>query len=378
MRIAFVSDSVYPWNFGGLETLERAEADALAKEHELHFFSLRWPGMKGKFEKDGIVYHTFHEIDRKRFYRHNRRSIREAVFFAFGLIRIFRYKFDVVHSNEFPILQLPLLKFYCMLTGCKLLVDAHEVWDLDYWTTYLGGTMGWFANAYANWALTMADHYIANASDTGRKLEELGVPAGRITVYAPTIDDMMMSSVKATRKTREIVFAGRLIKEKGLDRWLNVVAKTVKITRAKGVIIGDGPEVPRIKAQISRMKLQGKVELRGFYSGANKSALFRRIKEAGLFLHMSEREGLSTVALESIALGTPVLLPSYTPIPEDVKRMCIVADERVLPETAAKILNGRKQDYIPNREGMKEFYTSNLLSIYREIFRKVGARRKRE
>jgi glycosyltransferase involved in cell wall biosynthesis len=188
----------------------------------------------------------------------------------------------------------------------------------------------------------------------------------------------MMSSVRATRKTREIVFAGRLIKEKRLDRWLNVVARTVKITRAKGVIIGDGPEVARIKAQIRRMKLEGKVELRGFYSGANKSALFKRIKEAGLFLHMSEREGLSTVALESIALGTPVLLPSYTPIPDDVKRMCIVADERVLPETAAKMLNGKKQDYIPNREGMKEFYTSNLLSIYREIFRKVGARRKRE
>ena len=35
MRIAFVSDSVYPLELRGLETLERAEADELAKRHEL-------------------------------------------------------------------------------------------------------------------------------------------------------------------------------------------------------------------------------------------------------------------------------------------------------------------------------------------------------
>jgi glycosyltransferase involved in cell wall biosynthesis len=376
MRIAFVSDSVYPWNFGGLETLERAEADALAKEHELHFFSMRWPGMKAEFEKDGIVYHTFHEIDRKRFYRHGRRSIREAVFFTVGLMRIFRYRFDVVHSNEFPILQIPLLKVYCALTGCKLLVDVHEVWDSSYWTTYLGRVKGGIANSYANWALTMADHYIANASTTGQRLERLGVPEERITVFAPTIDDETISRIRASKKTREIIFAGRLIKEKRLDRWLKVVAKTMRLTKARGVIIGDGPEVRRIRSQIRRMKLQRSVEMRGFYSGANKTALFKRIKAAGLFLHMSEREGLSTVALESIALGTPVLLPSYTPIPDDVKDMCIVADEKALPETAARILDGRKEDYMPNREWVKKFYTSNVLSIYRQIFRKVDARRK--
>ncbi len=374
MRIAFVSDSVYPWNVGGLETIEKAEAEGLSSEHELHYFSLRWPGMKDDFTRGRIRYHTFHDINHGKFYRHGRRSIREAVVFAVGMLRIFRYRFDVIHSNEFPILQLPVLRLYCALTGCKLIVYVHEVWDMAYWTTYLGGGMGRLADIYANWALGMADHYMANSDVTAERLEKLRIARSRITIFAPTIDDAKMGQIKEAKKTREIIYAGRLIKEKRLDRWIDVVGKTAKLTKTKGVIVGEGPERKEIEALIRRMKLEKVISVRGFYSSANKSALFRRIKEAGLFLHMSEREGLSTVALECIALGTPVLLPSYTPIPKDVKDMCMVADEKDLPRVAAKILNGRKADYIPNRNLISRFYTSKVAQVYREIFRKIGAR----
>ena len=314
MRIAFVSDSVYPWNFGGLETLERVEADELAREHELHFFSLRWPGMRKEFMKGGIRYHTFHDINIGKFYRHGRRSIREALMFSAGLLRIFRYRFDVIQSNEFPILQLPVLKLYCTLTGCRLIVDVHEVWDLGYWTTYLGRVKGYFANAYANWALGMADHYIANSSETAQKLGTLGVRKARITVFAPTIDDAKMASIKEAAKTREIIFAGRLIKEKRLDRWLDVLKRTMKITKAKGVIIGDGPDRKRIESLVRRMKLQRSVEVRGFYS--DKAAVFRRIKRAGLFLHMSEREGLSTGGAGEHSARDAGPAPKLQPDPE--------------------------------------------------------------
>ncbi|MDE1865145.1 MAG: glycosyltransferase [Candidatus Micrarchaeota archaeon] len=375
MRIAFVSDSVYPWNVGGLETIERAEAEALSKEHELHYFSLRWPGMRSEFTKGGISYHSFHDVDRSRFYRHGRRSIREAIVFTVGMFRIFRYRFDVIHSNEFPILQLPVLKLYCILTGCKLIVYVHEVWDSKYWTTYLGGFMGHLANAYANLALRMADHYVANSDLTAERLGGLGIKGRRVTIFAPTIDDATIASVKAGKGRKEIIFAGRLIKEKRLDKWLDVFSKTARQTSASGVIVGEGPDRRRIESLIRRMKLQKKVEVRDFYSEGRKAELFRRIKEAGLLLHMSEREGLAVVALESIALGTPVLLPSYTPIPNDVKEMCIVVDEENLPSTAAKILRGRKEDYLPNRSNIRRFYTSNIRAVYRGIFRSLGIER---
>jgi glycosyltransferase involved in cell wall biosynthesis len=370
VRIAFVSDSVSPWNFGGLETLEHAEADELAKRHELHFFSLRWPGMKPEFRKGRITYHTFHDIDHRKFYRHGRRSIREALVFTVGMLRIFGYRFDVIQSNQFPILQLPVLKLYCLLTGCKLILNVHEVWDLGYWTTYLGGVMGRLANIYASWALRMGDYYISNSSTTERGLLGLGVKRDRISVFAPTIDHRRLEAIKGFRQRKEVIFAGRLIKEKRLDKWLEVFGRIAKGARAKGVIIGDGPERKRIESLVRKMGLGKQVEVRGFYS--DHRMVFKRIKEAGLFLHMSEREGLSTVALESIALGTPVLLPSYTPIPKDVKDMCVVVPEARLPGMAAKILRGPKKDYIMNSDRIERFYTSSTPSVYGEIFKRIG------
>src|SRR5271157_339636 len=119
LRIAFVSDAVYPGHFGGLEVLEHAEAKELAKVHEVHFFSMQWPGMRRTFKQEGITYHASHRVTQEKFYRHGRRSIREALVFSFSMFRIFRYRFDVIISNEFPVLQIPILKLYCMLTGCR-------------------------------------------------------------------------------------------------------------------------------------------------------------------------------------------------------------------------------------------------------------------
>ena len=158
MRIAFVSDAVYPWNVGGLETLESTEAKELAKRHVVHFFSLRWPGMGKDFRKDNIMYHTLHSITTEKFYRHRRRSIREAIIYTIGLARIFFYSFDYMQANEFPILHIPILKLYCRMTGCRLILDMHEIWDREYWTSYLGGISGALASAFASWAIRVQMH----------------------------------------------------------------------------------------------------------------------------------------------------------------------------------------------------------------------------
>jgi glycosyltransferase involved in cell wall biosynthesis len=369
MKIAFVSDAAYPWNVGGLETLEKVEAVSLAKEHELHFFSFKWSGMKREFTNDGIHYHTFHEINNEKFYRHGRRSIREAVVFAVGILRIFKYRFDVIQTNEFPILHVLPLKVYCLLTRCKLIIDMHEVWDRSYWTTYLGPVIGPFANAYASWVIKMADSYIANSSTTAGKLERMGIKKEKINTFSPVIDDGEMRKVGKIAQKKQIIFAGRLIKEKRLDKWLKIMKRIAQEHRVKGVIIGEGPEENSIKKQIKALSLQKIVELRSFYK--DKRDLYRRIKESSLLLQMSEREGLSLIALESIALGTPVLLPTYSPIPEDVRSMCIVEDESKICKTALRMLDGPKYRYINDIENINRFYISRLGVFYKEIFSKL-------
>ena len=329
MKIAFISDAVYPWNVGGLETLESTEAQELAKTHEVHFFSLKWPGMKKDFRQNNISYHTLHDITPERFYRHGRRSIRESLWYSFGLFRIFFYRFDYIQSNEFPILQIPMLKIYCKLYNCKLILDIHEIWAKEYWTDYLGGGIsGNLANAYASFLLRMADAYIANSTATANSLEKLGIGKEKIFTFSPVLNDRELDSIKSVKPSKTVIYAGRLIKEKRLDKWLKVVKSASKNVKGmKAIIIGQGPELNRITKIIKQLKLSKIVELRDFYRTSKKDELYKRIKESKVLLQMSEREGLSIIVLESLGLGTPVLLPDYSPIPREVKDMCVVKDE---------------------------------------------------
>jgi len=374
MKIGFVSDGVCPWNVGGIETIEYTEAASLAKAHEVHFFSLRWPGMKRDFIYKGIHYHAYHKTHRSKFYRHRRRSIREAIAFSLSIFNIFGYRFDVIEVNLFPVLHVPILKLYCKLTGCKLILDVAEVWDKDYWVRYLGAFAGNAAYIYATLFLKSADFYIANTSDTAERLIKKGVNKDVVGVFSPIIDDKRLKRINSIKKKRQIIFSGRLIKEKRIDKFIGVVKKVKgHVSGMNAKIIGSGPERAKIVRQIRRDGLADTVTLAPFYSEKKKNALYRDIKSSSVFLHMSEREGLGIITLESLALGTPVVLPSYSPIPNDIKEMCVVANERLLPSRIKNILNSKNPSaFIKNEETLRRFYISNVKNFYSKIFRDLG------
>lgn len=375
MRIAFVSDAAYPWSVGGLEAVEGTEAVALAQRHDLHFFSLRWPGMKPNFVYKNVHYHTFHDIRHDRFYRHGRRSIREAGLFTLYTLTLFRYRFDVIQVNQFPYFQIPIVKAYCILTGCKMVIDVVEVWDRSYWVKYLASKNGGrLASWFSGWALRMADAYIANSSTTAENLAMLGIDGDKVNVFSPVVDDITIRSIKQGKRSNTIIFSGRLIKEKRFDKWLNVVKEVSKrIPSLKAVLIGEGPESENIKKMIVNYGLGKTVEFRKFYPESKIKELYSEIRSAGLLLNMSEREGLSIIGLQSLALGTPVVLPDYSPIPNEVKEMCVVEGERDIANTVVKILrSSNKKDYIRNVDKLKAFSKSNVNDFYNGMFRKLG------
>jgi glycosyltransferase involved in cell wall biosynthesis len=376
MRIAFAYDVPYPWHVGGIEVLNYNEVRELAKENEVHFFTTKWPGMPGwDFEYNKVRYHARHGVDRDKLYRHGRRSIREAILYSVGLFRLFDYDFDVVVGNYFPIIHVPLLWLYCKLRGSKLVLEVAEVWDRDYWLSYIGWPFGYAADLYANMVINMADAYVSDSSVTAQKLVDRGVARGKITTYAPCIEGAEMESIaKAARgrQRRRIIYSGRLIKEKRLDKWLDTVKAVSEIVPdVEGVIIGKGPELEGIKERVRRLGLSGTVKLLPFYE--DKRDLYRAISDSALMLHMSEREGFGIVCVESISLGTPVVLPSYTPIPKEVRSMCVVGDEKDLPRKIVEILRSkRKSSFIRNRGNMDNFMVSSVNRIYGSIFRRIG------
>lgn len=378
MRIAFVSDVVYPYVKGGVESMEASEMRELAKRNEVYCLSMRFPGMHERFVSHGVRHITVAQAPAHGLYtKRGTRSISAAESFARGLEAAFSapgMRFDVMQVNMFPYLHLGAATAYCMRTGCKLVMDVAEVWDSKRWTEYLGALRGRMAHYYVSTsrAVRGADFYIANSSSTRDALVSLGIPGSKTAVFAPVLD-MKYTRWRVRRKAHpmDVVIWGRLIKEKRIDMWLDAVAGARRLNRlVTGTIIGDGPERRTIERRIRELGLEGTVRL--LPSIESRRALFGVIANSGVLLQMSEREGLSMTVLESLALGTPVILPNDTPIPREVKDMCEVSWIEDIPRKIVEVLEGsERRAYLPDMIELGRFSTAAIPRFYSQLFGKL-------
>lgn len=97
----------------------------------------------------------------------------------------------------------------------------------------------------------------------------------------------------------KLIFVGRLVYQKGIDRILYLFNKFEKFEL---LIIGDGIEKKTLEAEVKRLKIDSNVKFLG-----HKKNPFKYIAGADYFILPSRWEGLPNSVIESLALGTPVI-----------------------------------------------------------------------
>lgn len=103
--------------------------------------------------------------------------------------------------------------------------------------------------------------------------------------------------------TFNIVAVGRLMKVKGFERLIEIIAHL----RDNGLsvhlnILGDGQERENIEKKISEYKLNESITLKGFQANP-----YPMIQASDLLVCSSYREGYSTTVVEALILGVPVV-----------------------------------------------------------------------
>ncbi len=120
-----------------------------------------------------------------------------------------------------------------------------------------------------------------------------------------------------------ILAVGRLVEKKGF----HILIEAIRVMREEGRavrcrIVGGGEEAANLSAQVAASGLQDAVELMGPRPQAEVMAMMR---EAAVFAcpcvvgRNGNRDGLPTVLLEAMALGTAVVATDVTGIPELVR-----------------------------------------------------------
>lgn len=343
MRIAFVSDNTYPWFNGGIEKRRFIIMRKLAGlGNDVHCFTMHRSGMPGReFSYGGIRYHCVGEaMNWQGMYRGGsaRRSIRMPLIFSLSLFtKIFKYRFEILDADSFPFLHLAPLYVYTRIRGARFAITWHEVWSRSFWKNYLHGigVIGYFVE----WvSARMADVHIANVSDTKRLLEsELGVEPRKIFTLPVAVDREEIEKFvsKHYRKRDQFVVVSRLVSHKRVELAILAVART---RRAKLVIVGTGPDLQELQ-RLAQEKAPGRVT---FMHSLPVERHYKLICESKALIMPSEREGLSLVTVEALALGTPVVISSTSSLPKELRRMCFEASEGRLHLLLDRILKDSK------------------------------------
>jgi len=164
---------------------------------------------------------------------------------------------------------------------------------------------------------------VITVSDFNLKHLEAVAPRARVTrVYNGLQLERFPYSAPGGRPA-EIVAVGRLVEKKGFGDLVEACARLARDGRdVRCRIVGEGPLEPDLRARISEHGLQENVLL----VGPRTQAELRGIVRAAAVLAApcvvaadGNRDGLPTVLLEALALGTPAVATDVTGIPELIR-----------------------------------------------------------
>lgn len=113
------------------------------------------------------------------------------------------------------------------------------------------------------------------------------------SIPVPTINNVILNNSK---KEYDLIFIGRLSKEKNPYLFLDII----KNTNYKGILIGDGP----LKNEIINSDNSGQIR---YIQSIPEYEVTKYISKSKLLIITSKFEGLSRVGIQAISVGTPVI-----------------------------------------------------------------------
>ena len=305
LRIALVTDAIFPYHHGGKEIRTHELPRRLSRYGEVHVYTMKWwRGSRVRREGD-VVFHAI--APRLPLYAKGRRSILQALVFATCCLSLAVARFDALEADHMPYWQLLPLWLITRLRR-KRFVTWHEAWGPSYWRTYMGrgGIVGWWLELLT---MHLPHAIIAASPHTAARLAEWVEGKTKVVIAPNGIDLEMVRSVSPAPAHRDIVCVGRLLSHKRVDLLIDAIAYLRQSEQAPTcTIVGDGPEREALQAQIERLALQDRVQL---LSGVNtQQAMYAELKAARAFVFPSEREGFGIAALEALACGLTVITTS--------------------------------------------------------------------
>jgi glycosyltransferase involved in cell wall biosynthesis len=303
MKIAFVYDVIYPYVKGGVEKRVWELATRLSRRgHEVHLFGMKFWDGEDILLREGIWLHGI--CPAHNLYTGGRRSFWEPISFSIDLmVTLLREKFDIIDCQQFPYFSCISTRFVSKMKKIPLTITWIEVWG-DYWYEYIG-KKGFLGKIIERYVARFLCPTIAVSHFTAHRFEMIyHKPINSVIPIG--VDIAKINATSPSTEQSDIIFVGRLIKEKNADLLVKAVALALpEYPDLRVLIIGEGPEEKKIQITIKQKNLENSVRIQSFYDSHDD--LISRLKASKIFALPSTREGFGISALEALACGLPVV-----------------------------------------------------------------------
>ncbi|WP_144905934.1 glycosyltransferase family 4 protein [Halobellus captivus] len=311
MRVAFVSNVVYPFITGGAEKRIHEIGTRLASQgHDVTIYGRHfWDGPE-EITHEGLTLRAV--APETELYTDDRRSITEAIDFATRSIPPLRRhlrqnEHDVVVASVFPYFPVLATKLASLRTDTPLVTTWHEVWG-NYWEEYLG-RLAPFGKVTEQLTARTPQHPIAISGITADRLAEIGPDRDSIEIIPNGIDTEQIQDAPLPEQGYDVLFAGRLIEHKNVDLLLeafDAVAEDHDVTLG---IVGDGPEKTRLERQRDGLAHADRIDFLGFLD--DYEDVLGHMRAADVFASPSTREGFGLTFAEAMAADCTVIAADH-------------------------------------------------------------------
>ncbi|HEY9852605.1 MAG TPA: glycosyltransferase [Leptolyngbyaceae cyanobacterium] len=221
-----------------------------------------------------------------------------------------------------------------------------------------------------------ADEIVAVSDGVAEKIADVsGIPPERIRViYNPVITPELLEKAKApiehpwfaTGEPPVVLGVGRLVAQKDFPTLIRAFADVRKLQKARLMILGSGSDRPQIESLVQELGLEEDVAIPGYVE--NPYAYMAR---SAVFVLSSVWEGLPTVLIEAMAVGTAVVSTDCKSGPAEILDggkygpLVPVGDSKAMADAILEVINGkqRKIDSVWLQPFSLEYVTKQYLEL---------------
>jgi glycosyltransferase involved in cell wall biosynthesis len=218
------------------------------------------------------------------------KGLKNPSFMISSLIKSkFKKDQDIVHAHNIP------SALAMKNTVGKKVLSLHGVFSQQIDQLH-GKTTGDISKKYENNALKWADAITVVSKEAFDHYTNLGYTVFQV----PNAIDVSYLEINADRRyPKQVIFAGRLSREKGTDSLMSIAQKLSNDIHL--IILGAGPEEQKIK---DLTKTHKNIHFLGYQ---NKKETISLIRGSDVLIQPSLQEGISSTLLEAMACKTAII-----------------------------------------------------------------------